>query len=196
MTEQPLEERVYFFDRQEIVVPDFPAQGRILDIGGGGEGVIGLLKGLQAVAIDLNQSELQEAPEGASKVVMDARQLGFPADSFGAATAFFALMYLDSRETIQQVFAETFRTLTPGGRFLIWDLQVQERQDVPQDIYAIRLSIQVAGKRVETGYGQLWPRRPRNAALYTDLAKASGFALDDQWQDGRVFFLRLRKPAA
>jgi ubiquinone/menaquinone biosynthesis C-methylase UbiE len=127
---------------------------------------------------------------------MDARQLGFPADRLGAATAFFALMYLDSRETIQQVFAETFRTLTPGGRFLIWDLQVQERQDVPQDIYAIRLIIQVAGKRIETGYGQLWPRRPRNAALYTDLAEVSGFALDEQWQDGRVFFLHLRKPAA
>jgi hypothetical protein len=62
MTEQPLEKRVYFFDRQEIIVPDFPAQSRILDIGGGGEGVIGLLKSLQAVAIDLSKSEMQEAP--------------------------------------------------------------------------------------------------------------------------------------
>jgi len=194
MTERPLEERVYFFDRQEINVPDFQAQGHILDIGGGGEGVIGLLKGLQVVAIDLSKSELQEAPEGANKVVMDARQLGFPANSFGAATAFFALMYQDSRETIQQVFAETFRTLTPGGQFLIWDLQVQERQDVPQDIYAIRLIIQVAGKRVETGYGQPWPRRPRNADLYRKLAGASGFMFIDQWQAGRIFCLRLRKP--
>lgn len=194
MTERPLEERVYFFDRQEINVPDFQAQGHILDIGGGGEGVIGLLKGLQVVAIDLSKSELQEAPEGANKVVMDARQLGFPANSFGAATAFFALMYQNSRETIQQVFAETFRTLTPGGQFLIWDLQVQERQDVPQDIYAIRLIIQVAGKRVETGYGQPWPRRPRNADLYRKLAGASGFKFVDQWQVGRIFCLRLRKP--
>ena len=41
--------------RLDVVVPDFPAEGLILDIGGGGEGVIGQLKGHQVVAIDLSQ---------------------------------------------------------------------------------------------------------------------------------------------
>ncbi len=38
--------------------------GKILDIGGGGEGVIGRLYTSQVVAIDNNQAELDEAPGG------------------------------------------------------------------------------------------------------------------------------------
>ena len=39
----------------EVGLPDFPASGLILDVGGGGEGVIGQLKGSQVVAIDLSK---------------------------------------------------------------------------------------------------------------------------------------------
>src|SRR5690242_15141575 len=45
--------RVYTFEKQELDVADFPAEGWILDLGGGGEGIIGRLKGSQVVAIDL-----------------------------------------------------------------------------------------------------------------------------------------------
>ena len=37
-------------------------QGKILDIGGGGEGIIGRLYGPQVIAIDYRQDELDEAP--------------------------------------------------------------------------------------------------------------------------------------
>ena len=40
----PSEERLYWLEKQEVVIDDFQSPGRILDIGGG-EGVIGLLKG-------------------------------------------------------------------------------------------------------------------------------------------------------
>ena len=43
-----------------------------MDIGGGGRGVIGELKGKQVIAIDINKRELEEAPDGPLKVVMDA----------------------------------------------------------------------------------------------------------------------------
>ena len=46
--------------------------GRILDIGGGGEGVIGRVYGPQVTAIDVSVEELAEAPEGFEKLVMDA----------------------------------------------------------------------------------------------------------------------------
>ena len=45
------EDRLFFFEREEVVVEDFEAAGFILDIGGGGEGVIGRLKGEQLIAI-------------------------------------------------------------------------------------------------------------------------------------------------
>ena len=49
--------------------------GRILDIGGGGEAVIGRLYREQVTAIDNRQEELDEAPSGFEKVLMDATDL-------------------------------------------------------------------------------------------------------------------------
>ena len=46
------DDRLFLFDREDLVVDDFYATGFILDIGGGGEGVVGRLKGQQVVAID------------------------------------------------------------------------------------------------------------------------------------------------
>lgn len=48
--DHPLEKRFYYLPHSEVNVPDFPAEGFILDVGGGGEGVIGRVKGGQVVA--------------------------------------------------------------------------------------------------------------------------------------------------
>ncbi len=47
------QDRIFRLDEQTVVLDDFPAEGWILDIGGGGEAVIGQLKGSQVIAIDL-----------------------------------------------------------------------------------------------------------------------------------------------
>lgn len=62
--------------------------GGILDIGGGGEGVIGLCYGEKVVAIDLRKDELEQAPDGPLKIVMDAKELSFLEDSFDAVASF------------------------------------------------------------------------------------------------------------
>jgi exopolyphosphatase/guanosine-5'-triphosphate,3'-diphosphate pyrophosphatase len=66
----------------------------VLDIGGGGEGVIGRLKGRDAVAVDIRKEELEEAVDGPLKIIMDARDLKFLDESFHTATAFFSMMYI------------------------------------------------------------------------------------------------------
>ena len=63
-----MEERFDWFERVELDLQDFPSQGWVLDIGGGGEGVIGRLKGSAVVAIDLYKQELEEAPAGPLKI--------------------------------------------------------------------------------------------------------------------------------
>lgn len=58
------QERMKIIEPQYITISDFECSGYILDIGGGGEGIIGRLKGKSVIAIDPNKSELQELPVG------------------------------------------------------------------------------------------------------------------------------------
>ena len=114
--EAALEGRLYFFERQEVAVDDFDCEGLVLDIGGGGEGIIGKLKGDQVIAVDPVKRELEEAAPDPLKVVMSATDLQFLEDSFGVVTSFFTLMYIRSRDH-GKVFSEVFRVLKPGSRF-------------------------------------------------------------------------------
>jgi hypothetical protein len=57
---------------QSIELSPLETKGFILDIGGGGEGIIGKLNGTQVVAIDTSERELAETKNEALKVVMDA----------------------------------------------------------------------------------------------------------------------------
>ena len=49
---EPSEDQIYYFERQEVTVEDFFSVWFVLDVGGGGEGIIGILKGEAVVAID------------------------------------------------------------------------------------------------------------------------------------------------
>lgn len=191
----PSTDRIFFFEPLTVQVDDFASPGYILDVGGGGEGIIGLLKGRDVIAIDTSQRELEEAPAGPLKIVMDARDLQFLDGAFATATAFFSLMYLKSRHDQQKVLDEVFRVLQPGGRFLIWDMNVPPRpKGEERDICATRLRVSIGAQIIKTGYGQPWPPDNRDLAYYSELAAAAGFQVIEQRQDGRLIFLRLQKP--
>ena len=190
----PSEERVFFLKRQEVSVKDFDARGYVLDVGGGGEGVIGQLKGAQVIAIDPNRRELEEAAPGPLKIVMDARELQFLDCAFGAATAFFALMYVKSGDH-EKVFGEVFRVLAPGGTFRVWDAVLTPRPDgVSQDIVAVRLLVKLPDAEISTGYGTRWPRQTQDMGYYVQLAESVGFCVRAREQNGHVLYLELQKP--
>jgi SAM-dependent methyltransferase len=147
---------MHIFDRQDFTVEDFQVRGYVLDIGGGGEGIIGQMKPKQVIAIDLSKRELEEAPPGPLKIVMDATDLKFLDGSFDTATAFFSLMYM--RPEIQErAFAEVFRVLTPGGRWIIWDVVIPRTLEADTRGPAFRFRFHLPGKVVQTGYGCPWP---------------------------------------
>ncbi len=191
--DQVSEDRLFFFDKQEVVVHDFAAVGYILDIGGGGEGVIGRLKGEQVIAIDTRAAELEEAPPGPLKIVMDATALKFLDDVFNTVTAFFSLMYIPPSQHAQ-VFQEIFRVLVPGGHCLVWDVVLPECLDETKDIAAFPLLIKLPHENVETGYGTHWPERTLDMAYYIALAQEAGFEIVGQEAGKRRFFLELFKP--
>jgi ubiquinone/menaquinone biosynthesis C-methylase UbiE len=190
-----MEDRLQMLQEQTVTLEDFPAEGWILDVGGGGEGVIGQLKGAQVVAVDLLEKELAEAPDGPLKVVMDARELRFLDDTFATATAFFSLIYLRTEADVSQVLAEVYRVLQPGGRFLVWGMEMPARpQDAEKDLIAVPVAVRLPQGEISTAYGCRWCEPPRTLDATRALAEAVGFAVDMQAVAGYIYTLVLEKP--
>ena len=190
----PLEERYFLFEQQEVTIHDFESLGYVLDIGGGGEGIIGILKGEKAIAIDTRKEELEEAADGPLKIIMDARNLQFLDSTFNTVTAFFTLMYLKSKPDHEEVFSEVFRVLKPGGQFLIWDVSVPQRPKGKERNYLVPVTVTVKDRVIDTGYGQPRPEEEHDLAFFVDIAEKSGFQVLERREDGQTFFLQLQKP--
>jgi|GEM_PF-124137 len=188
------EERIVELERQVVVIDDFAAAGPILDIGGGGEGVVGRLKGRQVVAIDRNEGELAEAPAGPLKIVMDATDLRFLDSTFAVVTSFFTLMYIKVTDHAR-VFGEVHRVLAPGGRFLVWDGLFPPRVAPEKDVAVLPLTVRLPDVEINTGYGVRWPEKGRDSDYYVELARHVGFEVSARQEHGQTVFLELRKPA-
>ncbi len=191
--ERPKPEQIYQHPKLEVTLPDFPAEGLILDIGGGGEGIIGQLKGKQVVAVDLSRRELEEAPgEPLLKIVMDARDLKFLDGSFPTATVFFTFMYID-RGDHEKVFQEIYRVLKPGGRLLVWDVVFPERKTDERQLYVhYPLHVKLPGREINTGYG-VKINEGQGAAHLIDLAKKAGFQVASRKDEKGWFSLEFKR---
>ena len=187
------QDRIYFLEKQEVTVNDFDASNFVLDIGGGGEGIIGQMKGKQVVAIDPSKRELEEAADGPLKIVMDAGDMLFLDDAFEVVTSFFTLMYIEGSEH-EGIFDQVFRVLESGGRFLIWDVDLPLCLDEEKDLVAFYLNVKLPDREVETGYGTKWPVHSQGLQYYKEIAIRAGFVASAQWENGRVFHLEVQKP--
>jgi len=137
--------------KQRIMIREIP-NGRVVDIGGGGEGVIGQVGGARVVAIDKLRSEINEAQGKAPDVswlVADATEMPFDNQSFDHATAFFSCMYM-KEEVKAKVFRETRRVLKKSGEFWIWDANISPKSHN----FAIRVAVHLQGtQKINTTYG-------------------------------------------
>jgi len=177
----------YELAHHQIQLNPFPTTEFILDIGGGGEGVIAQLMGNQVIAIDLRRDELEETDNDALKIVMDASDLQFLDASFHMVTAFYTFMYIPIASH-QKVFKEVYRVLKPGGRFLVWDGQMPTKPNTEHDIVVMTSTISMPGKTIETGYGCHWPTKALDLDHYLAMGKEHGFSpIKRNGEAGKIF---------
>lgn len=190
-----LTKRLHVIAPQTVLVDDaFLDADRILDLGGGGEGVIGLLRGRQVTAVDIRQGELDDAPEGPVKVVADARRLPFAAGSFDAATAFFFLMYVPADDR-PAVVREAFRVLAPGGCLRIWDANIPPRGGRTAGTFVVPLCARLPNRTIRTAYGVPWEGREMSGGDIARLGRDAGFTVTTLTRTDQTFQLVLSKPA-
>jgi ubiquinone/menaquinone biosynthesis C-methylase UbiE len=165
------------------------AEGFILDVGGGGEGIIGNLNGRDVVSIDLSSEELEETENDALKIVMDATDLKFVPLTFAAATSFFTLLYVD-REKQEKVFSEVHRVLRDGGRFLIWDVRIPDEAE-GKPFFMVQLEVSLPKETVTTGYGVKMAFQ--DIDRFKEMAARTGFEVVSEWSRDDLFHLELVK---
>lgn len=193
---KPPDEEIWQSPRQFVPVDDFPAKGLILDIGGGGWGIIGQLKGQQVVAVDISKQELLESPPGPLlKIVMDARELQFLDGTFQTATVFFTFMFIAPRDH-EQVFREIWRILAPGGRLLIWDFVLPDVKDPKKRLALVPITFKLPGKEINASYGTYLVPGGQGPAHFEELAGRTGFVVVSRKSLQRCFYLELVKPVS
>ena len=181
--------QAHMVDQQTVKMSPIKTDGFILDIGGGGEGIIGKLNGEQVVAIDKRYSELEETDNSSLKIVMDATDLQFLDNTFNVATAFYTMMYIPNDEK-PKVFAETYRVLGKGGRLHIWDAFIPEKSG-DKKYFVIPIKVEMPDETVETGYGVKLKKQDNQTIK--SLAAEAGFTLINEKKNEHTFYLELEK---
>ena len=190
-----IDSRQYFMvSQQELHLSDFDHHGDwILDLGGGGEGIIGMMKGRDVIAIDKRKDELEETNNESLKIVMDMTKLNFLDGTFSTVTAFFTFMYIPE-DHFEGILKEVWRVMKPGGQLLVWEPIFKippEEKDKKNAV--IMLKIHLPDGRVnETGYGGRM--RNQDESTFLTPAEKVGFKVIDKNVEEFTYYLRLQKP--
>ncbi|MHA1815421.1 MAG: class I SAM-dependent methyltransferase [Candidatus Heimdallarchaeaceae archaeon] len=174
---------------QKIVIETIP-EGTILDIGGGGEGIIAQIGKERVTAVDKFQSEIDEAKHKAPEstwVLADARNLDFPDEHFDSATAFFSIMYMSSEDKIE-VFKEVYRLISKDGEFWVWDALISKKQGV----YLIKIKVILPDETVvKTAYGVSSKKQTVNVAK--EMLEEVGFEVEIITNNTNWYLLKAKK---
>ena len=162
--------------------------GSILDIGGGGEAVIGQIYKDRVTAIDNCEEELEEAPDCCSKQLMDATELLFSNDSFDNVTFFYTLMYMTAEEQWKSI-REAARVLKAGKWMHIWDCDIRSAYPEP---FVIDLDIKSGTHKIHTAYG-IVKRDAQSSDSIVHLLENAGLRIESLQEKDGQFHIQCRK---
>jgi len=107
---------------QEIRLKPIQTDGLILDIGGGGEGLVSRIEGTKVCAVDIRMSEIREAQihgPPSNWFVGDGQHLCFQDSIFDVVTMWFSMGYMSDWSMKKNVLKEVHRVLIKDGRLSI-----------------------------------------------------------------------------
>ena len=171
-----------------MIILNKELNGKILDIGGGGDGIIGRLYTNQVIAIDISQNELDEAPVGFEKILMDATHLDFKDNYFEHVTSFYTLMFMNADEQ-KRAILEATRVLKNGGELHVWDCNIISAYPKP---FCVDIVVQLPGEFVSTTYGIVKDDRHDKISII-ELCLGAGLTLVCQNNNHHGFYLRFKK---
>mgnify|MGYP004551086543 FL=1 len=163
--------------------------GSILDIGGGGEGIIGRLYKSAVTAVDNMQEELDEAPSCCKKLLMDAAALDFADESFDNVTFFYSLMYMNT-DVKAKAIEEACRVLKTGGALTIWDVEFESAYP---DAFSVELDIILPEENVCTEYGIIGTDVAQSAESIISMCCECGLNPLEHEENGGHFHIVLEK---
>ena len=174
---------------QKIAIDSIP-KGSIIDIGGGGAGIIAQIGKERVTSIDKNQREIDEAKHKAPEatwVLADAKNLDFSDEQFDNATAFFSIMYM-SNEDKKEVFKETYKVISQEGELWIWDAPISKEKGA----FLIKIKVIFPDKTVvRTGYGVL--SKIQTVDVTKKMLEDVGFRVEIIESNRQWYFLKAKK---
>jgi ubiquinone/menaquinone biosynthesis C-methylase UbiE len=166
-----------------------PLVGRVLDVGGGGEGIVSRCICDSIVCIDKSANELSKTLDLGTKIIMDACDLKFIDNYFDHVTCFFTLMYMNLQQ-IEKFFREAHRVLKENALLYIWDAIIPPMKCV--DVFVIQLEVILPGKdTVSVGYGASY--KEQSMGTFINLCESSGFEMVKSSVNDNWFLLILRR---
>lgn len=139
--------------QQEITLNQIQGTGRIIDIGGGGEGLVSRIEGTRVCAVDIRMSEIREArihDPPANWFVCDGQTLCFKNNSFQIATFWFSLGYMSDWRIKENVMKDVHRVLERDGLVSIRASKI----DCDEERLIFRVTYTLPdGTLSQTGYG-------------------------------------------
>jgi ubiquinone/menaquinone biosynthesis C-methylase UbiE len=138
---------------QKINLQEISGRGLILDIGGGGEGLVSRIEGDRVCALDIRMSEIREAQihgHSSNWFVADGATLCFKDEVFDIVTLWFSLGYMSDWSTKLAVLESAYRVLKKNGRLSIMACHIPE--SIERLIFWASFTLP-DGTLSKTGYG-------------------------------------------
>jgi ubiquinone/menaquinone biosynthesis C-methylase UbiE len=107
---------------QEVELKHLPQEGLIIDIGGGGEGLVSRIETSRVCVVDINLNKIREAMiygQVTQWILSDASMLSVKDERFNVATLWFSLGYIQDWDSKKQAIAEVARVLRRSGQISI-----------------------------------------------------------------------------